>query len=95
MQAGYKIIEEDGVVGTSGTPKVIHSVTVWSGATGSVVNIYDGTSTSGTLVLSLTGTANISVVFSLGGVGLVLKNGCYVDVDANIQSATVVYEEIL
>lgn len=87
---------DDGVIGTSGTPKDIYGYQIVSGAGGgAVVDFHDGTGTTGTKVLVGTGTADQSVVNNFGGQAIRFPSGCYVNVDANTASITVFYQEVI
>ncbi len=83
-------ITADGVIGRSGLPVRIYSVSLISGGTASVLSLLDGTSASGNQQVSITGTVNTGVVVNFAG-GLRFPNGCFADVDSNIASATFVF----
>ena len=69
-----------GIVGTSGRATQLYgTVILGPTATGGTLNFYDGTSTSGTLVLSLTYAAAVSRKFSFKK-GIIFKEGCFVDI---------------
>jgi len=90
-RGGTYAIIADGVVGPSGRPGRVFSITVLSGATGGVIKVYDGTGTDGTLLFQETGTANKSAILGNWEAGLFFPNGVYVDIDANVTSATFSY----
>ncbi len=96
MAVGYALVAVDGVVGTSGTPKILYSINWVSDGTAGVIKIYDGTSTAGTLVYQETGVINQGVYRLFGGTeGIVLKNGMYLDIDAHDVNVIIGYKEIL
>ena len=82
----------DGVIGVAGTPLRIFWVHVISAASDSVLAAHNGTSASGTQVLSLTGTSGTGKTFNFAG-GVRFPNGCFLDVDANLTSVTVSYTQ--
>lgn len=92
---GYQVRTDDGIIGTSGTAKVIYGFSIVNDGTGAnTVAIYDGTSTGGTKVFSQTCAQGVNQTVSLHGSGVVLKNGCFVDVDAKTTQVTVFYKEL-
>ena len=83
----------DGVIGTSGKKIRVYGFIVRATAGGvSVVNIYDGTSTSGTLMDVINLAASTTERPMYAG-GLLLPNGCFVDVDANTSFVTALFEQ--
>lgn len=96
MPAGYATRTDDGVIGTSGTAKILYSLNWTSGGTAGEVKLYDGTSTGGTLVHDETGTINKGTYVQFGGQeGMVLANGIYLDIDGNVTRVTAVYKELV
>lgn len=93
LAIGKTTITQDGVVGTSGKKIRLYGIIVRGGGGGAtVVNIYDGTSTSGTLSdVVNAATSTTSRVMYAGG--LFLKDGCYIDVDSNTTFVTAIYEQ--
>ena len=85
-------ITADGAIGTSGKPVRIYSISLISGGTASVLSLLDGTSAAGTQQVSLTGTASTGMIANFAG-GLRFPSGCYADVDGNISSATIVFNQ--
>lgn len=77
-------------IGTSGLPVRVYSVSLISGASASVLSLYDGTSASGNQQVSFTGTSNTGSVLNFAG-GLRFPNGCYVSTDGNISSVTITF----
>lgn len=91
-QIGTQKITADGVIGVSGQPVRVYHVSVSSGGTAAAPVLYNGTSTGGTEYEKLT-CSTISVVnrFDFCG-GMLFPDGLYIDVDANTNYVTVVYE---
>lgn len=96
MAAGYAVVAADGVVGTSGTAKILYSINWVSDGTAGVIKIYDGTGTDGTLVYQETGVINSGVYRQFGGSeGIMLKNGMYLDVDVHDVNVVIAYKEVV
>lgn len=89
---GIQTRTTDGVIGTSGSPIRVFWIHIISGGTASVLAVHNGTSASGTQILSLTGTASTGATFNFAG-GARFPAGCYLNVDANVTSVTVGYTE--
>lgn len=68
-----------GIIGSSGSPAAIYESGCLAGADLCVLDFYDGTNSSGTLVLRLSCAASVPNYFYLGK-GVVFKNGCFVDI---------------
>lgn len=91
---GYKVIAADGVLGTSGAASIVYGVNIISDGTAGVVILRNGTTVSGTAVLTLTGTASKGVYFDFAA-GVVFPDGCFVDIDVHVTpSCTIIYEQI-
>ncbi len=89
---GIQTITADGVIGQSGKPVRVFSIHLISAGIPSVLAVHNGTSASGTQILSITGTANTGVTTSFEQ-GLRFPDGCYVNVDANITNVTFSYTQ--
>lgn len=87
MGPGTTKITADGVVGQSGKPTRIYSVSLVSGGSASTLALYSGTSTGGTLLDQVDGTASQSVTKNYAG-GLLFPAGCFADVDSNVSYVT-------
>ncbi len=89
-----KITTSDSAIGTSGKKIRVYGLIVRSDGDGaSVVNVYDGTSTSGTLMDVINvGAASTTVRVMYCG-GLYLGSGCFLDVDTNTAFVTAIYEQ--
>ena len=72
----------DGVVGTSGKPIRVFDIILISGGTASQVIMRNGTTTGGTPYIQLDGTISKMTTFSSNN-GILFKDGCFADVDAN------------
>lgn len=83
-------ITGSGAIGSSGMAQRVFSISLISGGTASVLSLYDGTSASGNLQISFTGTASTGAVVNFAG-GMRFPNGCFASVDGNISSATIVF----
>ena len=89
-----KITTSDAVIGTSGKKIRVYELIVRSDVDGaSVVNVYNGTSTSGVLM----DVINIGAASTTGRVaycgGLLLDSGCFLDVDTNTAFVTAIFEQ--
>jgi len=89
---GTQRITADIAVGTSGKPIRVFAVHLVSGASDSTLIFLNGTSTANTTYCQVDGVANEGVTLNFAG-GMRFPAGCFADVDANINYATVVYTE--
>lgn len=93
MATGTYYITSDGVLGPSGKAVRVYSLVVLSGAGGgAVVSVCNGTAST-TEYDQINGTASKAIVRGYEG-GMVFKDGCYIDLDANTTSVTGVVEVI-
>lgn len=91
--SGSQKVTEDGVIGTSGKKIRVYGFIARAGAGGaSVINIYDGTSTGGTL-LDIINVAQSTTERPMYASGLQCPNGLFVDVDANTTFVTAIFEQ--
>lgn len=89
---GTQNITADGVLGTSGQPVRIYSVSLLSAASAGVVSLRAGTTVGGTIIVTLTGSAvSTTTVFNFEQIGLWFPTGCFVDIDANTTSVAISY----
>lgn len=89
---GSQKITADGAIGIAGRVR-LYGIIVSSDASGSVVDLYDGSSTSGTLLDTVTGAASVSTRVSYPG-GLLFKTGLYVNLDGtHTNYVTAIYEQ--
>lgn len=93
MGKGYKVITEDGVLHSAGVPATVYGINITSDATAGVVTLRNGSVVGAAAVLVITGTASTSTYHDLGE-GVTFPSGCFVDVDANALSVTVVYDVV-
>lgn len=87
---GTTRIISDGSIGPVGKPIRLYCVSLISGGSASVLSLLDGTSTGGTQYVSITGTASTGIVINFAG-GMRFPDGLFADVDANVASATFIY----
>lgn len=91
--SGIQKITSDIAVGTSGKKVRIYGFIARATAGGvSVINIYDGTSTSGTLIDTINLAASTTDRPMYAG-GLSCQSGCFVDVDANTSFVIALFEQ--
>jgi hypothetical protein len=80
----------DAVAGPSGKPIRVYGLTVTSGGGGNgVCLLKNGTTSGGTVYISQTGTTPTSVSWDYGVYGRLFPDGCFVDMDANVDSYVV------
>jgi hypothetical protein len=83
----------DVVIGTSGKPTRVFSINFLSGATASVINVRNGTSTAGTALIREDGVISSAKTVNYGTVGVFFPAGCFLDVDANTVSGSISYSQ--
>lgn len=94
QSSGSQLVTADAVVGTSGAPTRVFSIHIISGGGGAaVVSLRNGTTTSGTIYVTQTGTTSTGATFPFGAYGQVFPAGCFVDVDTNTTSVLVAYSQ--
>lgn len=91
--AGYQVFSADGAVVSSGSEVIVHGINFTSGGTAGVVILRNGTSASATAVIQENGIISSSKT-QLYKPGIVFPAGCFVDIDANVSSATIFYEAV-
>ena len=94
----YGLVTGDGVIGTSGTPKVIYGMSIVNNSGGNgVVNIRNGALVSDPIVIRHTMTvgADSGEYVPISDVGLMLGDGCFVDIDANVEQVALFYREVI
>ncbi len=92
---GYTFSNADAVVIASGVPVVVYGVNIVSGAGGfGRLILRNGTTTGGTAVITIDGTASKGTLFDFGGAGVVFPAGCFADMDANVTTFTVIAEAL-
>lgn len=85
---GSQRLTADGVVGVSGKPTRVYSLTWLSDTTAGYVALRNGTGTDGTIYFYDDGVASKTEIANWTQ-GLLFPSGCYCDVDANVTSAVV------
>lgn len=89
---GSKYLTADGVVGPSGQPVLIFSITPLSGATAGKTVLKNGSTSSGTIYVNeLSPTVSQSHTVSWEG-GLLFPDGCFFDKDTNVASVVISYK---
>ncbi len=83
----------DGVIGTSGKKIRLYGIIVASDSSGSAVALYDGTTTGGVLMDTITGAASVSTRVNYPG-GLLFNSGLFIDLDGTHTTyVTAIYEQ--
>ena len=83
----------DGVIGASGKKIRLYGIIVNSDASGSVVDLHDGTGTGDAKLDTITGAASVSTRVNYPG-GLLFNSGLYINLDGTHTSfVTCIYEQ--
>lgn len=90
LPIGSQKITADGVIGTSGRKIRVYGFIVRAGGSDTVVAVHDGTSTSGAQVDAINVSASTTNRVTYPG-GLLMTNGCYLNVDANTSFVVAIY----
>ena len=91
---GYQRFTADAVLKASGTPVAVYGLDIDSKASGAgKVILYDGTSATGTKLISATGVSDDDLSVDLGK-GRVFSSGCFVDIDTNCDAVVVWYKAL-
>lgn len=85
---GNEIKTADGVVGQSGKPYRLYSVTWLSGGTAGVLVLRNGAADTADAFVTLSGTISRSVTQNFEG-GLLFPAGCFYDHDSNTTRAMI------
>lgn len=80
------------LVGTSGKPMRVYTITMISDGTAGVLKLYEGTSTGGTLKLQLDGTINKQVSFD-SAMGIRFTSGCWMETDAHCVAGVITFSQ--
>ncbi len=92
---GYTFSNADVAVVASGVPMVVYGLNIVSGAGGfGRVILRNGTTTGGTAIITVDGTASKGTLFDFGGAGVVFPAGCFADLDANVSTMTIIAEAL-
>lgn len=89
----FQRLTADGAVLSSGRAVAVYGLCI-IGTGDTTVLLRNGTSASDAIAIAATGLAGVSRMVNFSDVGVVFPSGCYVDVDANIEAVTVLYEAI-
>ncbi len=89
---GTTRLTADGLVGSSGKSIRVFDIHLVSGATASTCTLENGTDASGTAYIQIDGVASKGVTLGFAG-GVRFPDGCFLDADANISYATIVFTE--
>ena len=91
--AGSKRITASGELNAAGERLRVYMMNVLCGAGGNgVVSLKSG-GVAGDIWIQQVGTASQGVTFDYTDKGVVLPNGCYVTIDANVVSVVITYEK--
>lgn len=94
LGGGFRITAS-GVVGASGKPVRIYGYTMRSGSGGvGLVNLYDGTATTGSERWAGQGNTDSGALVSFGERGKFFPSGAYCSVDANVTYVEFDYEQV-
>lgn len=85
--SGSQRLTSDGVVGTSGKPIRVYSLTTTCGTAGTVT-LRNGAEVTDTAYFAHLGTANLSKTQNFEG-GLRFPDGCYADLSTNVSGAVI------
>ena len=93
--AGQQRITADGVLGTSGKPQRVYSLTIMGKLTGpGVVILRNGTLVTDTETFRAQGVSEGTTTTSFGTCGRFFPAGCFVDVDGDVEYAEFDYEQV-
>lgn len=91
QDSGSQTLTADGVVGDSGAPTRVFSATwICDNTTNVNLVLRNGTSASGAVYVQQAGTNGKSVTQNWHN-GLFFPGGCFFDIDADVDSATIEY----
>lgn len=82
-EVSYQAFTSSGIPNDSGKPQALYQVAFLSGGSAGTLSLFDGTSSLGTFVYAVTGTAS-AWVLNNPGVGLVFPKGLFVSFDGNV-----------
>jgi len=91
--AAFEVLGSDDVVDGAGIPVIVYGINILSSEGGGGLAVLgDGEDSGASAIISIHGSeASIDEYFHLGDRGIFFPNGCYVDIDDNVSSCTVVY----
>lgn len=80
---------------TSGMPVVVYGVTIVSDvANAGLLIMRGGVNGDADPVMALTGTVNDTLVVPWPDIGVMFPNGCYLDMDGHVVSATITFKRV-
>ncbi len=91
---GSVIKTADSVIGVSGKPCRVFSVSWLSDGTARDLVLRNGTTASDTIYVTLAGSANVSIVQNWEG-GLLFPDGCFLDFTASMVNAVIEFRSEL
>lgn len=93
-EISYQVLNASGIVGDSTKPQALYSIACKSGGSAGTTTLFDGTSSLGTAVYDIPGTAS-ATIFNNPSIGQVFPKGLYVSFDANVTKVTVWSRQVL
>ena len=91
--SGTKYMVADGEILARDNRIRVFNINVNSGAGGGGIVEFRNGGAAGDIYLVTTGTVSTGVPFEYGDHGIVFTDGCYVNMDANVDSITVTYRK--
>ncbi len=93
LPIGMQKLTADGSVGVAGKKIRLYGIIVNSDASGSAVDLHDGTDTNGAKLDTITGAASVSTRVNYAG-GLIFSSGLYINLDGTHTAfVTAIYEQ--
>lgn len=86
-EVSYQVQAASAVVNDSAKPQALYQVAFLSGGSAGTLSLFDGTSSLGTFVAGITGTAS-AWTYQNPGIGLVFPKGLYVSFDGNVSKSS-------
>jgi len=94
QDAGSQLATADAAVLAAGVPVRVFAIHVISGGGGAaVLTLRNGSTASGTVWVTETGTTSRGKTVSFGTQGILFPAGCFVDFDTNTASVLVTYSK--
>lgn len=93
-EIGYQVFTASSVVNDSGKPQALYGIAIKSDGTAGVATLFDGTSSLGTVVYDVNGTANVTIK-DFPSIGQVYPKGLYVSFDTHVTRATVWARQVI
>lgn len=86
-EISYQAQAASSIINDSGKPQALYKVSFLSGGSAGTLSLFDGTSSLGTFVYAITGTAS-AWVSDNAAVGEVFPKGLFVSFDGNVSKST-------